>query len=81
MKITRKSTSRKKRMRRRTRQKNTSDLRYDAYVIYGIKFKPILARKDVVHLIIKKLKKQGYNVRRAGVNPHNRLLHKKWVYY
>lgn len=55
--------------------------RYEAYVLYGIKFKPILARKEVVDELINKLNSKGFRVQRTGINARDRLKYKKWIYY
>lgn len=55
--------------------------RYDAYVLYGSKFKPILARKVMIDELTSKLKSKGFVVKRYGINAGDRLKYKKWVYY
>ena len=55
--------------------------RHEAYILYGLKFKPIIARKEMVDELTKKLKKQGFRVQRNAINAHGRLKYKKWIYY
>lgn len=59
----------------------TIKYRFDAYVLHGKKFMPILARKEVVDEITDNLKKQGFVVNRAGCKAFDRLKYRKWVYY
>ena len=55
--------------------------RYEVYVLYGSKFKPILARKEIIDELTGKLKSKGFRVQRSGINARDRLQYKKWIYY
>lgn len=55
--------------------------RFAAYVLYGAKFKAILARASVIDKLVYKLKKQGFGVKRVGCKAGERLKYRNWVYY
>jgi hypothetical protein len=55
--------------------------RYNAYLLYGSKFRAILARKEVIDDLTNKLQKQGFRVQRLAIKAQGRLKYKNWVYY
>jgi len=80
-KSTRKSVRKSARKSVRKSARKSTSRRYHAYVISGLDFKPILARKEVVDDIVKNKKKLGYTVKTTPVKLTDRLKTRKWVYY